>query len=461
MKPEPEYSISSGARGMPSPAGKLDVRALAYIVALAIFVRVVWAWMIPVIPLSDSQAYEAFALTMSQHGVFGWTAEEGFAFWPPGTTFFHALMYLLFGPDNRAIVGLNIVLSAGIIITSARIACRFFGPRVATVTAITLAFWPTLVMYSTILASELPFLFLTILALDIWTSGRDESSRWWLRGIAAGAVLGQAALVRHVALLLPAIYAGSLLLQGGFSWPRFGHQFRIGAAAVLAMAVVIAPWTLRNHALFGEPVLISTNGGITLWMGNAPGTDGSYMHVPEQYADVPDNERARILGSIARQHIKEEPLAFVVRSFRKLTFLYRNESIGVVWYEAGIVQALGEKAVVPLKRFTQLTWAMILLVSLFGVVVALRRNGWRNTVASPLFTSIVYYSAVHSVIVAQDRYHLSFATQVAVFFSIGTIAIHRAVKARHPAAAFSRDEPLAVTAREPDPTHRPEGRIDA
>jgi 4-amino-4-deoxy-L-arabinose transferase-like glycosyltransferase len=441
MKSEIEHFFRPGASGAAGHEAALDLRALAYIVALAIAVRLAWAWMIPVIPISDSQAYEAFALTMSQHGVFGWTAEEPFAFWPPGTTFFHALMYVLFGPDNRAIVGLNIALSAGIIITSARVACRFFGSQVATVSAATLALWPTLVMYSTILASELPFLFLTILSLDIWTSERTGNNKWWLRGAAAGAVLGLAALVRPVALLLPAVYACSLLVQGGVSWPRIAHQLRIGAAAVLAMAIVIGPWTLRNHALFGEPVLISTNGGITLWMGNAPGTDGSYMFVPEEYAGVPDNEQARILGGIARQHIKDEPLAFVFRSFRKLFILYANESIGVAWNKEGISQVFGESAVVPLKRFTQLTWAMILLVALLGVVVAFRRDGVRVTAASPLFSSVVYYSAVHSVIVAQDRYHLSFATQVAVFFSIGAIAIHRGLKARRLDAVFVSHEP--------------------
>lgn len=398
-----------------------SVSPLWKVVILAIIIRFAWACLIPVIPLSDAAAYDAFARTLANHGVFGWTEDEPFAFWPPGTSFFHAPMYALFGETYWAIVALNILLSAGIIVVSARIANRFFGRRASYVTALTMALWPTLIMYTTILASELPFLLLTIAALDVWTRHDRSPVR---RGIVAGALLGLAALVRPLALLLPVVYGASLAIYRGITRKNIVSQAVVSIVALGAMAIVIAPWTWRNYQLYEEPVLISTNGGITLWMGNAPGTDGSYMYVPEEYAHLPDNEQAKVLGQLARQHILDNPMEFVKLSFRKLLILYANESIGVAWNEEGIKAAIGEWAVTPLKRFTQATWAFLLLMAVVGMLVSAKRLGILVAISSPLLLSVLYFSAVHSVIVAQDRYHLSFATQIAAFFSVGILFLH-------------------------------------
>ena len=52
------------------------------------------------------------------------------------------------------------------------------------------------------------------------------------------------------------------------------------AGAAAAIAATIAPWSIRNNAVFGEFVLLSTNGGPNLWMGNNPDSTGFYMPLP-------------------------------------------------------------------------------------------------------------------------------------------------------------------------------------
>ena len=412
----------------PSDTG-VDYRLLASIVAFAVGLRVVWAWLVPVVPVSDSMAYDAFARTLVEHGVFGWNADSPLAFWPPGTTFLHALIFYLFGSGYTGIVVLNILLSAGVIITTYRVADRYHGARIATATTLLIALWPTLVMYPTILASELPFLFFTILALDIWTS--PKGGILW-RAIGAGLVLGFASLVRPLALLLPFIYTACCIAQQGFTLREVLRQAQILVVVGILMAIVIAPWTWRNYQLFGEPVLISTNGSVTLWMGNAPGTDGRHMELPEDVAHLPENERARVLGDRAREYIREDPAAFVLRSLRKLLLLYNNESTGVGWNHMGIAETFGAGAVTPLKRLTQVTWAGIFLLALLGLVILLRRKGLLQTIYSPIVMTILYYSAVHSVVVSQERYHLGFASQIAILSAIGMVALKDAYRARQP-----------------------------
>jgi hypothetical protein len=127
---------------------------------------------------------------------------------------------------------------------------------------------------------------------------------------------------------------------------------------------------------------------------------------------------ARELGDRAVQNIIDNPGAFAVRFVEKAFLLFGNESIGVIWNEPGIASTFGESAVLPLKRFTQVTWFVIFGFFLGGVVLSVSREGWRF-VFSPLFSSLLYLSLPYCIAVAQNRYHLSFAGQIAAFCGVG------------------------------------------
>jgi 4-amino-4-deoxy-L-arabinose transferase-like glycosyltransferase len=395
-------------------------RQLLAALLIGVTLRALWALAIPVVPVSDSAAYDAFARTFSEHGVFGWTKDEPFAFWPPGTTFLHATLYSLFGTSYTSIVVANIAISGGVIWSAARVAHRLFSPRIAIATAWVLALWPTLVIYVTVIASELPFLLLITVALDIWTKKEQPTI---ISAVVAGVLLGAAALVRPVALLLPIVYGVAWALGDPRLRQHFGRHLACIAVATIAMATVIAPWTYRNYQLYGERVLISTNGGITFWMGNTPGTDGSYMDPPTELNGVPDNELEKILNERAWQYIRAEPGEFALRTLRKFARLYSNESIGVLWNEPGIAAVMGEAAVTPMKRVTQLSWGALFVVGLAGVWTLARQRGLWPLLISPPFVIIGYFTVVYSFTVSMDRYHLSFATMMAIFMAIGATSL--------------------------------------
>ena len=417
------------------------MRRLFVVIGIALLLRIVWAMLIPVVPESDGHVYDLLARNLLNHGVFGWTKDEPFAFWPPGTSLFYAAVYRVAGFDHLNVVVANLALTVGMLVCTARVAARFFGARVALWSVAVLAAWPTLIMLTTMLVSEQLFLFLTMAALDAWTAPRGGPLA---RGLGAGVLLGAASLVRPFALLLPLVFAASMLLHAGWQREKLLPQLRLVVLSFVAMGCVIAPWTWRNYQLFGEFVLISTNGGVTLWMGNVPGSDGRFVDLPAMVKGMNDYQTNKVLGALAKQYIVDDPAGFVWRSMRKLVLLYINESIGANWNSGGITLAFGAEAVTWFKRFTQVTWVVIFALAAAGTVLLARSQGLWRTLVSPFFVTMAYFSVVHAVVITGERYHLVAATQIAV---LGGVALVHWLQRRETRRAAT-PTPHAAPARE-------------
>ena len=72
------------------PARAMPRGALA-VLAAGMALRLIWALLIPVDPVSDSAAYETFAWTLVNDGVYGWSADQPSAYWAVGTSAIAAL----------------------------------------------------------------------------------------------------------------------------------------------------------------------------------------------------------------------------------------------------------------------------------------------------------------------------------------------------------------------------------
>jgi hypothetical protein len=147
---------------------------------------------------------------------------------------------------------------------------------------------------------------------------------------------------------------------------------------------------------------------------------------------LPDNEISRILNERAIEYIKDDPLRFLALMPRKLVLLWGNESVGAGWNSVGITEQFGATAYLWIKRFTQLTWAGIFCLALVGVVYFVRTRGLWAMIASPFVVTIVYHSAVHSVLVSQERYHVGLAAQIAVGSAFGLLALHEMHRSSRP-----------------------------
>jgi 4-amino-4-deoxy-L-arabinose transferase-like glycosyltransferase len=143
---------------------------------------------------------------------------------------------------------------------------RYAGRRVGVIAALLAAVYPGFwVLEVQILSEPLGLLVLGVLMLvlaDLWQ--RPTLAR----AVIAGAISGALALVRSEQLALLVIAVVPLLMFN----PRLSGWRRCawtGAATAVAL-LTISPWTIYNLGRFEEPVLLSTNGGSLLLLGNCP-----------------------------------------------------------------------------------------------------------------------------------------------------------------------------------------------
>lgn len=412
---------------LPRPAAM--PRSAVAILAAGMALRLIWALLMPVHPVSDSAAYEAFAWTLVDHGVYGWNADQPSAYWAVGTSAIAAATFLLLGKSYAGIVALNLLAGLVAMVVTWRLARLYYGGSAALAALAVMAFWPNLIFFTSILSSELYFIALTVTGWYFWA--RPEG-RPWLNLILAGLIWGLACYVRPVILLLPAAFAIAALSQG----PAATLRGTVRAALVIALIVLtVSPWTLRNAEVIGKPFLVSSNFNANLWMGNNPDSRGGYTPLPPEVEAMPEAERDAYLGAQVRDYIRDDPLHFAGDVARRTLLLHSRETIGVAWNLQAIEARLGAAAVPAAKLIATGYWYLVLIAALAGVALSVRRSGLGG-LFHPVFGGWAYFTAVHAIIVAEDRYHMPAVPFMAVLagLAIGRV-LSRYRMAREPSLA--------------------------
>lgn len=370
--------------------------------------RVGWAVLVPVIPVSDSVMYDAFAKSIANGSGYAYPDGTLTAYWPVGTSALYGQVYRLFGQTFIPIVVLNVALGVGVIWLTWAVAMRYLEARTALLAAWFVACWPLLIQFTTVLASELVFVVLVLATLYIWSL---TSLSLVVRSVTWATLLCAATYVRPTALplfaMLPALQAWQER-----QWRGPAMSFVV---ACLAATILFAPWVARNYELMGRFVLVSSNFGANLWMGNNPESTGAYMALPEaKLANEVDEEK--YFRELAVDYIKQNPRNYLVLSFRRLTMTFDRETIGVVWNEEGLRMVVGPDAILALKAVSSAYWLALAVMSLVGAALAI---GSRHLAAiHPLTVVPMLFIAVPILTVGQDRYHVPIDPFVAMFASM-------------------------------------------
>lgn len=200
----------------------------------------------------DSQGYLDLVPGLVEAGWFSSGGAEQFVpevFRTPGYPIYLALFrWCGVGGTTGPLLGQEIIylLVAGLFFLGTR---RLLDERLAGALLVFLLIEPGGIAQPKVIMSDtlnLLFLIPAVLALGLHLKRR----RWrWL--LLSGLLLGLAAWVRPAALYLPLVFAPVLLITGGFRPAAFGRA----AALMLVTVLVLSPWLLRNHAIFGTPYL--------------------------------------------------------------------------------------------------------------------------------------------------------------------------------------------------------------
>jgi 4-amino-4-deoxy-L-arabinose transferase-like glycosyltransferase len=377
---------------------------ITVIVSLAALLRGLHVWLAAgsdpffYMPAVDPEVYHQWA---SRIAGGDWIGDEVF-FLSPLYPYFLSAIYALFGPDLLAARLVQAALgsaSCGLLYLVTR---RAFGRPAAALAGLLYAIYSLSVFYDTVLlvtAIQTPLNLACVLLL--LRASESRSSRPWL---VSGLLLGLSTLARP-----------NVLLLGGFvvPWMFFALRDRLSwrgialRAALLALgaALMVLPVTVRNWAVGDDFVLVSSQGGVNLYIGNGPGATGSFR-VPSEFpttrADDPLQQREsyrtvaqRDLGRELKpsevsdywaertlDHIAQHPGEWTRLLGRKLLMLFNH-------YEPGNSRDYySSRRFSPVLRLPLVGFGLIAPLALLGIAIGLRR--FRR--AAPLYGMVLVYS---------------------------------------------------------------------
>lgn len=399
-------AIGAGA-GLPGePAAALGVRLLGAALVLAALLRIGLVLAFDVVPTSDLGWYFNRAAELAATGRY---AEGGVptAFWPVGYPAFLAAIFTIAGPSVLAGQIANIFLSLLSIALLYWFALKSFGDeRVAGIAALLMALYPNHIGYSAGLYSEPLF---TVLLLCTVLVVRPH--RGLLCSVAVGVLLGATVLVKAQMLLLGPLLVFALLLRG---WTRLDLA-RAAAGAIVAtfaMLLTIAPWALRNLEQLGKPVLVSTNGGVSLLAGNNPSVK---FGMSKDYA-LPDSVMNAIGFSpknqvradeqakdMAWQWIRENPVQFVTLMPWKAWRLWAYDGEAEWIFQAGYGGYAERRIAFRTARILNQIYYVGLIVGGFWGIARLVRFRQPESLVVPLLLG--FFTLLSMVFSGQSRYH--------------------------------------------------------
>jgi 4-amino-4-deoxy-L-arabinose transferase-like glycosyltransferase len=206
----------------------------------------------PCLTVSDSHSYITTAWSLAEHGAIQDGSGRGDWGRVPVYPLILAALFAAGAASPEALQGailLQLLLGSLAVLLAARVAAHLAGPGAGLATGIILAVEPSLMAYSNIILSEIPYA-LALLAVLLIFRAYVRSLGRGLLVLLAGAV-GMLPLIRPIGAFLPLLVAG---LVAGVAWSR-GRRKAAGVVLLFLAMLPSAAWCLRNQLLLGSAEL--------------------------------------------------------------------------------------------------------------------------------------------------------------------------------------------------------------
>jgi 4-amino-4-deoxy-L-arabinose transferase-like glycosyltransferase len=384
-------------------------RVLVGCLVVAVLLRIIAIIVIRWHPFVDDAWYLQTATEMATGRGYAYQGRAT-AYFPVGYPAILACVFKLVGPSLRAAQVVNVVLSFGTMICTYAIGRTLTGnTSVGALAAMMMGFMPNQILSCCITMSEISFTFLMTLGIAI--ALRKNWCRAELWGLLVGALFGLSSLVRPQCILVPFIVVPLASCGAGSKASAKRVLVRLGVVAI-GLAVVVAPWTYRNYRVFDAFVLVSTNGGDNLLIGNnaaAKRADPQVLYPPGvEFAHMSELERDRFSASLARSYIRAQPLQALARIPTKVWQMYRSD-LGVtdwIWVAHGKPQS-------PLyyawRWVTQVCYLAVLVGAFLWIAahLSMRRSATAE-LRSFLYIVVAmtgYFTLITAVFFGDARYH--------------------------------------------------------
>ncbi len=346
----------------------------------------------------------------------------------PGYPLFIAGLYAVFGVRVVAVQVAQCLLFAGTCWLVQDIGRRIYSERVGLLAGLLCAVHPALLRYVPDLHLEtlLTFLF----TLSTWLSCRFFEKPSVGRGVPLGIAWGVASLTKAVVLLYPAVFAVlwwlSLRRREPARAKTLKALFPLGVA-LLAMALTISPWTVRNYVVTGHfvPITTGANDAILrsyvfsrtefITLQKPPYTDAENEVNAEFRAlcakqgavwEADDLQTEQILSQEAKRRILSSPLGFVKKSFFGIfTFWYQMTSLT-----------------------NSLAAGAMALVAWVFAAVGLRRSWKERQPAWLLLAPILYLNFFLAALLSLGRYSIPVLPCLVALAAFGLVTIKERIR---------------------------------
>ncbi|MFH1011874.1 MAG: glycosyltransferase family 39 protein, partial [bacterium] len=292
---------------------------------------------------NDSPLYHQLACTLLDHHRFAASASaEPDPLRTPVYPLFVAGIYALFGKVPWVVFVVQILLdcvSCCLLFLTLR---RILSGTVAHIAAFFYAIDPFLILYASTFLTEILFVFVLVVALYVYgtilSHGRDRTVL--LQHGLLGFALGLATLVRPIALYLPLVL---IVLTLVIYRKRRVFAFANSAILIVAFAVIVSPWLLRNHGISGRATLTYIDSWDLLAL-NVGAMEAAKRHQDLETtsaellaeADLlmaaeglhPENmnlmEKADYWRQLAFRYILRDPIGFAIAHAKGTIFIFAN-----------------------------------------------------------------------------------------------------------------------------------------
>ena len=176
------------------------------------------------------------------------------------------------------------------VVLIATIAGRAGGPRSAVAAAAVSALYPPLVWMPAYALSETLYSTVALAIALILQRGEKRVGSF----VFGGLLTGIAILIRPAMLFF---------LPFAALWMAAKKAYGAAGVFVLTAALVVAPWTIRNHRVYGRWIAVASEGGVTFWTGNHPLATGD-----GDLAANPEIKRAELAFRAAHPGLTPEQL---------------------------------------------------------------------------------------------------------------------------------------------------------
>jgi 4-amino-4-deoxy-L-arabinose transferase-like glycosyltransferase len=313
-----------------------------------------------------------------------------FIFHPPLYPYFIGVVSSVFG-GLTAVKVVQAAASVLVVPALGRLGRRLFGPAAGLLAALFAAVYPELVWFSVHFWVEALFVVILWWAFErLFAADESQAVR---PAAAAGLVFGLSILARETALYFLPVAAVWL------GWRRPNGLGR-ALALLLAAFAVVAPWTLRNHLVYGAFVPVSTAGALNLWQGN---THLSRQVVYEEYWAVRGRiEKYRFARAKGLEAIRDrQPLWLLEKLRDEMPMFWEADSQPLVHIRRGAYGDVAAAAALAAAAVVLLPYLALLAAFALALLVVPMTRG-----TALLLGFLAYYNLIHVATHGYARYRL-------------------------------------------------------